>query len=265
MQTKHESNSDALPVGRAALLAAATLVAALAALPAGSWAQGSSAGGTDSRAGAVPDVPPPPVTSGGPDLPSVIVVPHDHRHDEKMAGGCWVRFYNDKSYRGTQPDAGWTRRDGQDPRAGRAVGEVEQRRREAGRHGDHLRLRAVQEPHGGPATGTAHPGPEGQEARAVRGHPLAADGVQAVIATPTSMQDTRKPPDVQDVVAAGPAASSGRCTGAATRAGNPQQPIDISQAGRTASPDHRSGVDWNSAPVCRSRSGRHALQHGSRA
>lgn len=100
MKTMHERNSDALPWGRAALLAAASLVAALAALPAGSWAQGSSAGTTGSRAGAVPDVPPPPVTSGGPDLPSVIVVPHDHRHDEKMAGGCWVRFYNDKSYRG---------------------------------------------------------------------------------------------------------------------------------------------------------------------
>lgn len=100
MHTMQERNSDALPAGRAGLLAAATLVAALAALPAASSAQGSSGGSTDSRSGAVPSVPPPPVTSGGPDLPSVIIVPHDHRHDEQMANGCWVRFYNDKSYRG---------------------------------------------------------------------------------------------------------------------------------------------------------------------
>lgn len=100
MPTMQEMNSDALRLGRAALLAAASLVAALAALPAGSWAQGSSGGSTDSRAGAAPIVPPPPVTSGGADLPSVIVVPHDHPHDDKLANGCWVRFYDDKSYRG---------------------------------------------------------------------------------------------------------------------------------------------------------------------
>lgn len=100
MRTMHERNSDALRPGRAARLAAASLAAALAALPAGSWAQGSPGGSADSRSGAAPTVPPPPFTSGGPDLPSVIVVPHDHRHDEKLAKGCWVRFYNDKSYRG---------------------------------------------------------------------------------------------------------------------------------------------------------------------
>lgn len=44
--------------------------------------------------------PPPPVTGGGPDLPSVIVVPHGHASDEKLGKGCWVRFYNDKEYGG---------------------------------------------------------------------------------------------------------------------------------------------------------------------
>ena len=45
----------------------------------------------------------PPVTSGVPgdaDLPSVIMVPRDYRHDDRLAGGCWVRFYDGKAYDG---------------------------------------------------------------------------------------------------------------------------------------------------------------------
>jgi hypothetical protein len=43
---------------------------------------------------------PPPVTGGGIDLPSVIVVPRNYSHDEKLGNGCWVRFFDDKSYGG---------------------------------------------------------------------------------------------------------------------------------------------------------------------
>lgn len=43
---------------------------------------------------------PPPVAGGGPDLPSVIVVPPNQAFDEKLGNGCWVRFFDDKSYRG---------------------------------------------------------------------------------------------------------------------------------------------------------------------
>lgn len=83
-------------------LAAAAVAAALSALSPASWAQGGPAaqGPAATRPGPPESVPPPPVTSGGADLPSVIVVPRDYRHDETLARGCWVRFYNDKSYGG---------------------------------------------------------------------------------------------------------------------------------------------------------------------
>lgn len=71
------------------------LATAVTALAVGCWAQaGSPATGSASRA------PPPPVTGGGPDLPSVIVAPPDLPHDENLAKGCWVRFFFDKSYQG---------------------------------------------------------------------------------------------------------------------------------------------------------------------
>jgi hypothetical protein len=44
--------------------------------------------------------PPPPVAMGGPDLPSVIVVPHGQPTDAALGKGCWVRFYDDKAYGG---------------------------------------------------------------------------------------------------------------------------------------------------------------------
>lgn len=55
------------------------------------------------RAAAEPDrkgAPPPPVTGGGPDLPSVIVVPHGHAADRRMGKGCWVQFYDEKGFGG---------------------------------------------------------------------------------------------------------------------------------------------------------------------
>lgn len=101
MHMHHGTDRGVSRPGRGAL-AAAAVAAALAALPASGLAQGSSnsGGGTGARAASAPTVPPPPVTSGGADLPSVIVVPQDHRHDDQLANGCWVRFYNDNSYRG---------------------------------------------------------------------------------------------------------------------------------------------------------------------
>lgn len=45
----------------------------------------------------------PPVTSGvlgEADLPSVIMVPRSDRHDDRLAGGCWARFYDGKDYGG---------------------------------------------------------------------------------------------------------------------------------------------------------------------
>lgn len=64
---------------------------------------GTPAGGASAtaqqRAG-TPSVAPPPVTGGGPDLPSVIVVPHRFEPDARLARGCWVRFFDDKAYRG---------------------------------------------------------------------------------------------------------------------------------------------------------------------
>lgn len=83
-------------------LAAVAVAAVLGGLAPPSRAQGSPAaqGPAPARPGPPESVPPPPVTSSEEDLPSVIVVPHDYRHDEKMAHGCWVRFYNDKAYKG---------------------------------------------------------------------------------------------------------------------------------------------------------------------
>lgn len=45
-------------------------------------------------------VPPPPGATGGPDLPSVIVVPHGRAMDKNLGKGCWVQFYEEKAYRG---------------------------------------------------------------------------------------------------------------------------------------------------------------------
>jgi hypothetical protein len=44
--------------------------------------------------------PPSPVASGGPDLPSVIVVPHGQPADARLGKGCWVQFYDEKAYGG---------------------------------------------------------------------------------------------------------------------------------------------------------------------
>lgn len=106
MKTQHTCNSGPRTGGRHRArshpaIAAAAIAAGLlwAAHPA--WSQVSSGDGpAGQRGGTVQAVPPPPVTSGGPDLPSVIVVPHGHRQDEMMANGCWVRFYADESYGG---------------------------------------------------------------------------------------------------------------------------------------------------------------------
>jgi hypothetical protein len=62
------------------------------------WAQEASSG-TDPD-GTARQAAPPPVTGGGLDLPSVIVVPRNHVHDENLGNGCWVRLFNDKFYRG---------------------------------------------------------------------------------------------------------------------------------------------------------------------
>lgn len=108
MQSCHQRNRAPFPAAlrpplpTRGALAAAALATALTALPLPGWSQGSSTAqvGGGSVSGSTQTVPPPPVTSGEADLPSVIVVPRDHRHDDKLANGCWVRFYNDKSYAG---------------------------------------------------------------------------------------------------------------------------------------------------------------------
>lgn len=106
MQSCHHKNRAAFPAAHRqplptrGTLAAAALAAALAALALPGWSQGSSTAPGGAGSGSTQAVPPPPVTSGEADLPSVIVVPRDHRHDDKLANGCWVRFYNDKSYAG---------------------------------------------------------------------------------------------------------------------------------------------------------------------
>lgn len=68
----------------------------------GSWAQTgpTTSSGAAATASAKRQVAPPPVTGGGPDLPSVIVAPRSLPHDEKLGNGCWVRFFDDKSYSG---------------------------------------------------------------------------------------------------------------------------------------------------------------------
>jgi hypothetical protein len=78
----------------AALLWAASATAAQADTPAG-----GAIATAQQRAGN-PLVAPPPATGGGPDLPSVIVVPRSYQPDARLARGCWVRFFDDKSYRG---------------------------------------------------------------------------------------------------------------------------------------------------------------------
>jgi len=45
-------------------------------------------------------VAPPPVTGNGPDLPSVIVVPHGHTNGKQLGNGCWVQLYDEKGYGG---------------------------------------------------------------------------------------------------------------------------------------------------------------------
>lgn len=90
-------------VSRDMLALSLLLQASLILAGADCWAQasGPATGPRDDTAASTKrQVAPPPVTGGGPDLPSVIVVPRDYPHDEKLGNGCWVRFFDDKSYSG---------------------------------------------------------------------------------------------------------------------------------------------------------------------
>lgn len=70
------------------------LAGVAAAVPAGAQAGSGTPGGQapESRAAAV--------ANGESDLPSVIIVPRGQPSDDRVGNGCWVRFYNDKAYRG---------------------------------------------------------------------------------------------------------------------------------------------------------------------